>query len=125
MNKDVIAQNAACNAIVQLVDQGSLLPTGRLGVFDDSTSTLAWLNFFNPAYMDSTNGMAIAHTIRDGVVLQDGTASWFGVYNRDSIRIWTGTISDASGNGDLKLDSTVLLTDQTVEIASAYYYVPV
>jgi hypothetical protein len=124
MIKEIVARNASCNAVVGLVDQGSGLPAGRLGIFNDASNVLAWATFSNPAYMPAVDGRAIGFPISNAVVLTDGTASWFGVYDRDSTGLWSGSITDTSGAGDLRLNSVVLLTDQTVEIASSYFEVP-
>lgn len=123
MIKEVIAMNAACNAIVQLVN-GQDSSAGRLGIFDDSSTAITYLPFSYPAYQDATNGIALANSFTDATAYVDGTASWFGVYDSDGTRLWTGTISDQTGNGDLKLNLTLIPKDTTVSIASGFFTVP-
>lgn len=123
MIKEVIAMNAACNAIVQLVN-GPDSSRGRLGIFDDSSTAITYMNFSYPAYRDSTNGIAQANPIADSTAYVDGTASWFGVFNSAHTRLWTGTVTDQTGSGDLRLNLITIPKDTTVSITSAYYKVP-
>ena len=124
MNKDIIAQNAACNAIVGLVDAGTANPAGRLLIYNDSSTVLAWLPFGNPAFQDSTDGTSVSNPLTDSTALADGTASWFGVFDRDSTRIWRGSVVQTGHVGDMRLAQTILHTDMTVSITQATYVVP-
>jgi hypothetical protein len=125
MTKDLIAQNAACNAVVRLVDHGTLWPSGRLYLYDSSNSVATWLPFSIPAYRDATDGTSVANMISDSTSFIDATVSWFRVMNRDATSVWTGTIgrTDHVG-GDMRFDSLVFPKDSTITISSAYYAVP-
>lgn len=128
MNKFIIAQNAACNAVVRLVDQSttpSAWPAGRLQIFDDSTTMLTWLPFSVPAFNDATNGISNANFITDQTAFMDGTAAQFLVVNRDQTPVWGGSIVQNPYVGDMHLNQVIFLQDQTVSITSAQYVVPV
>lgn len=127
MNKSMLARNAACNAVVRLVDQSSTptaWPTGRLYIYGNNSSLAAVLNFSNPSYRDATDGISQANPISDSTVYMDSTVSWFRVMNRDQEEVWTGTIgrTDRVG-GDMKFDSVIFPKDSTVTITSASYSV--
>lgn len=124
MRKEDIASNASCNAVVDLVDVGSTLPSGALELYTDSSTLLTTLSFANPAYMDATAGIAQSYPLSDSTVITDGTASFFAVTNRDSTRLWTGDVVKTGFVGDLHLNQVVLQTDMTVTISSATYEMP-
>ena len=131
MIKSTIAKNAACNAVVQLVDTGAVNVSGQLNIFTvDSTNypgdatAMAYLPLANPAFAAAVDGTSTAHTIADATALRDGTASWFNVVNRDAVEIWRGSISTFSGTGDLRFQTTTFPMDTTVSITTAQYVVP-
>lgn len=124
MFKSVDAQNASCNAVTRLVDLGSTYPTGRLDIYDYTNSTLAELPLSLPAFADATDGTAISNFIPDALAIYDGSAVSFGILNRDASTVWTGTVSDFLGNGDLKINSVYITTDSTVTITDMVYIVP-
>ena len=124
MYKSVAAQNASCNAVTRLVDQGSFNPTGQINLFNSDGSVLANLILSLPAFSDATDGTAYSNPIADSTVFIDGSASTFAVLNRDALAVWTGTVSDFTGIGDLKLNSVYLIADSTLTITSMIYVVP-
>ena len=123
--KSTPARNAACNAVVGLVDEGSAFANGALNLYRSDSSVLASLNFSVPAFMDSTNGIALANTISDATAILDGTAIRFSVLNRDRSSIYDGTVSGPGGGGDLILNPVSMLHDTTISIVSASFTVPV
>lgn len=124
MRKSILAANAACNAVVDLIDQGSTWSSGRLGLYNDGSSLISALPFSIPAFQDATDGTSMSNFINDATAVMDGTVSWFSVMNRDGTSIWTGTITGLYGYGDMKLNSVVFPVDTTVSISSALYMVP-
>jgi len=123
MNKSVYAKNVQCNAIVHLLDEGSLYPSGTLNIFDSTSSLLTSLHLSNPAFADSTDGTSVAYTIYDATNFLTGTAFTFEMHDRDSSMIWGGTISPLGGGGDMQLNSTSFVADETTSIFPAYYVV--
>jgi len=125
MTKDMIARNAACNAVTALVNTGSTWSTGLLYLYDDSSAVATIMNFSNPAYQDATNGTALANAITDATCFFDATVSWFRVMNRDASSVWTGTIGTTElVGGDMRFDTVIFPKDSTISISSAYYTVP-
>ena len=124
MFKSIAAQNAACNAVTRLVDQGSSYPTGKLSIYNFDSTSLIDFNLSIPAFADATDGTAISNFIADSTVLLNGTAYSFAVLNRDATTVWNGTVSDMAGSGDLKLNSVYFSQDSTVVITSMVYIAP-
>jgi len=124
MQKSLLARNTSCNAIVGLVDEGTFFSAGRLGIFNADATVISYLNFSNPAFGDSTDGTAVSNFIYDATSFFDATASYFNVLTRDSSVVWSGTISNTHGTGDMKIDSIIIPKDTTVSISSATYAVP-
>jgi hypothetical protein len=125
MFKSTDAVNAACNAVTRLVDMGSDNSSGRLNIYGwDASTILAILPLPIPAFLDAVDGTAVSNLIPDSTTINDGTASFFGVLNRDASTVWTGTISDLVGSGDLKLNSVNILQDSSITITSMVYIVP-
>ena len=124
MFKSVDAQNAGCNAVTRLVDLGSINPTGQLDIYDFTNTPLVQLPLSIPAFADATDGTAISNFIPDSIAIYDGTAVSFGILNRDASTVWTGTVSDFLGNGDLKINSLYITADSTVTITDMVYIVP-
>ena len=124
MNKAIDAQNAACNAVVQLVDQGTLYSSGSLSIFDASSSLIANFVLSNPAFLPAIDGTAISNYITDSTSLIDGTAFSFNVFDRDASVVWSGTVTDFAGTGDLKLNSISIPQDSSISLTQIVYSVP-
>jgi hypothetical protein len=128
IQKDTTARNTACDAIVDLVNQGADYSTGHLSiyagtVYSDSTR-LTWHRLSLPAFGSSVDGTATAYTIYDATSMLDGTASRFAFENRDGSSIWSGNVTAVGMGGSLQLESLLLPKDTTVSITSAVYIVP-
>lgn len=124
MRKSIEATNRACDAVVDIVDEGSLYSTGRLIIYQQDSSVMSIHNMSDPAYMDSTDGTAVANTIYDATAMLDGTATTFDIVNRDASNVWDGSVSLLNGIGDLKLPALTIYQDSTISISSAFYAVP-
>lgn len=108
-------RNDALDALVDLLDEGTDLPTGYIEIRTSprasspdvaATGTLlATLFFSNPAFGNASNGRAIANTITgDSNVNATGIASWFRFYDGDGNAILDGDITSIGGGGDLEFD---------------------
>jgi len=127
MNKFPIVKNASCNAAVQAVDQSTTpyaWPSGRLQIFDASTTMLTWLPFSVPAFLPAVDGTSLSNFIADATAFVDGTASRFLVVNRDQTPCWGGSIVQNPYVGDMHLNQVSISQDQTVSITLARYIVP-
>lgn len=109
------ARNAAGAAILAEIDKGSALPNGYLEVRTGSipaspsnaaTGTLlTTVQLSNPAFQPTLNGRAYAGPISNGLIIADGRASWFRIYDRDRNGIIDGSITVTGEDGDLTLSS--------------------
>ena len=124
ISKEVLARNAACNAIVQLVDSGSTYPQGHLSIYDASANLIFWHPLSNPSFSSSLDGTSISATIFDAVALIDGTATNFAFENRDGSAVWNGDVGISGSGASLQLESTIIAQDSTNSMQSAIYVVP-
>jgi len=123
LNKSTEAKNAACNAIVDMIDDGSSMPYGTLRIFDSSSNLISSLRLSNPAFNDAIDGTSTVDFIYDSTAVADGTASEFGFYNRDSTWIWGGDITLPGNGGVMELSSLSIPTDTTISISSPVRYI--
>ena len=123
MIKSTHAKNVQCNAIVNLLDQGTGAPSGRLNIYDVTSSLLSSLHLSYPAFADATDGTSVAYTIYDATNFLTSTATSFSFFDRDSSFIWGGTVSSIGGGGEMQLNSTSFVVDETTSIFPAYYVV--
>jgi len=125
------ARNAACNAIVDLVDGG--VAAGTIGIRTgaaptnttdaDSGTLLATLTFSDPAFGNAASGVATASAITsDTNIDATGTAAHFRVYDSDSTVIWQGTVG--TSGADINFDSVSFVAGGTAAISSWTVTVP-
>lgn len=125
----LLPRNAVLNTIISLIDNGSVLDTGYIQIRTgprpasvDSAATgvlLITANLSNPSFQPVANGQSLAYVITPtSVVLSDGTAAWFRLYNRDNLAILDGDISDAEGDGDLKFNTVEFSQEGKIAIAT-------
>ena len=124
LTKSVHAKNVQCDSITGLVDLGSGAPSGSLRIFTADATTLTSLHLHTPpAFFPAVDGTALADGITDNTNVTTGTATNFGFYDRDSSFIWGGSVSGIGGGGDMQINSTSFIADQTTSIFPAYYVV--
>jgi hypothetical protein len=112
------ARNAACDAIVDLVDDGEAEGTGALVIKDGST-VLVTIALGATAFGSASSGVATASGLPlSGTAVADGDADSYDVVDSDGTVIWSGVASMSGGGGDLILNNTNIATDQTVTISS-------
>lgn len=129
INLSTIAQNAAGNAIVELIDDGTDLPSGYVEIWagdkpatPQATATgtlLASCQFSNPAFASFNNGKSISNPIsQDTAIANSGTARWFRVYNRDSKVVFDGDIGVTGSGKEIEFDTINFVKGGTITIAS-------
>lgn len=127
---------AACDAIVDKVDDGS--GAGTLVIYDGtrpadpdtavtSQNVLAELTFSDPAFGaaadDAPGGKATASSITaDSSADATGTATWFRVFDSDDNALWDGDVG--TSGSDLNLSSTSITSGDTVSITSLTFEMP-
>ena len=119
-------RNAACDAIVDLVDGGTGAGTIEIKSADNETqggNELAIITFQDPAFGAAANGVATAATpMTDETSANAGTASHYVVYDSAGTYIWKGTVS--TSGADLNLSSVSIGAGDTVSITSFTLTVP-
>mgnify|MGYP003642575168 CR=1 FL=1 len=136
VNISTQARNDAGNAIVDLIDQGSSNPNGYLEIRSGTkpanpqtgvgaTVLLATMIFSLPAFGNFSNGVSLANTISDDTSVDDtGVATWFRIYNRDSVAIIDGDITITGGGGDIEFDNVNFIVGGVVAITSLVATMP-
>ncbi len=126
------ARNAACDAIVDLVDGGA--GAGTLKIYDGAQpanpgtavgaqTLLATLTFSDPAFGAAASGVATASAITsDTDVDASGTAAWFRIADSDGTALFDGTVGTAGA--DINFDSVTFIAGGTAAISSLTVTVP-
>ena len=121
------ARNAACNAVVDLLDGGSGAGTIQIRTGsqpatanDAATGTLlGTLTLSDPAFGNAATGVATASAITsDSSADATGTAGWFRALDSTGATVLDGSITATGGGGDLTLDSTSVVTGGTISVTS-------
>lgn len=117
------ARNAACNAIVDLIDDGTTDANGDLVIRTSGDVEVATLAFSNPAFGAAATGVATAATISDDTSATGGTAANFIFQDRDNTEVLEGSAGDV-GTEDLVLSSASIGSGDTVSVTSFTVTVP-
>ena len=120
------AQNAACDAIVDLIDAGATageveIRTGAqpASANDAASGTLlVTIPLNDPAFGAAAAGVATADIdpALTGVAVAAGIAGWFRVLDDVGATVMDGAC--AEGSGEMDLDNTDIAVDQNVTITS-------
>lgn len=118
------ARNAACNAIVDLLDGG----TGAAGSISFQTaggSELAACTMSAPAFGDAANGVATANAISQGTVANSSNPSTIALAvfkNKAGTEVFRCAVG-MSGS-DINLSNTSVNNDDTIDITSLTFTQP-
>jgi len=118
------SRNAACNAIVDLVDLGSTNATGRLVLMASGDVVVSTLAMSAVAFGNAAAGVATAAAITDDVNAVGGSVVAFKVTDRNNNEIFRGSVTNTAGNGDLKLSSILVGASDTVTVSSLTVTMP-
>lgn len=128
----IAAAQAACDAIVDLLDSGAGTayfriydgtPPADLSVAVTSQVLLAELDLSNPAFGAAADGnpgaVATANSITaEASAPAGGTAAWFRIFNRNGDAVIDGDVTATGGGGALELNSTTIGAGANVSISS-------
>lgn len=104
---EVVARNAAVNAVVDLLDQGG---GGTLQILDSSQIVLATFELPSTAFGEASNGMATANSITGTTAEATGTAAAWQAKDGNGDVIMSGDVG-ATGSGKSMTLSKLELTD--------------
>ena len=118
------ARNAACDAVVDLIDGGSGDATGDIQIGTSGMGTiLVTNNFSNPAFGAAAAGVATAAAISDGTAGNTGTAAEASIRDRDNTDVITG-LTVGTGSEDVVLNTTSITSGDTVAYSSGTITMP-
>lgn len=132
MTLGTAGRNAAVDAVVDLIDAGS--GAGKLNLLQDA-SVLATITLKDPAFLAAAAGAAAligadgataaspANALT-GTGASSGTANAFNVTDSDDTVIFSGTVSEAGGGGEIVLSDTDIVAGQEVRITGLTYTQP-
>jgi len=117
---ETIARNAACDAIVDLIDVGG---AGTLE-FKSADSSVAGANevatvtFGATAFGAASTGVATANSTTDDTSAAGGTVTHFTIFNGSAAPVFRGTVTATGGGGDIEMSTTTVGATDTVSITS-------
>ncbi len=114
------ARNAACDAVVDLVDAGT--PPGRI-LLRASSTTIATINFENTAYGAASTGVATAASFpKSATAAATGVMDNYVIENNAGTDIITGTVGESGA--DINFDNADINSGQTVTLSSLTHTQP-
>ena len=118
------ARNTAGDALADSVDAGTTDTTGDLVLMAAGDVVVATLAMSNPAFGASAAGVVTANAITDDVNAVGGTVVAFKIQDRDNAEILRGSVTDTSGNGDMKMSPVLVGASDTVSVSSLTITMP-
>jgi hypothetical protein len=118
------ARNAACNAIVDLVDGGTTDSAGDIVLMGSGDVEVATCLMSNPAFGAAATGVATAAAIASDTNATGGTIFAFKVVDRDNAELWRGSVGTTGSGADLEMSTTLIGAGDTVAITSYTFTVP-
>lgn len=129
------AQNAAVDAVVDLVDAGA--GAGTLKIYTGTQPADADTNppdtLLVTITLDATAAFGAAAAgvatldvspALSGVAVAAGTAGYFNIEDSDGVNVIQGNITGTGGGGDIELDNTSIAVDQVVNLTSLTVSIP-
>lgn len=94
------AGNAACDAVVDLLDGGTILITE-----DDGETEVATCTFGTPAFGAADDGVATAEAITDDSDAAGGDAALAIIRDSEDGEVMRCTVTGSGGGGDIELNT--------------------
>lgn len=118
------ARNAACNAVVDILDTGSGDAAGDLFIMTSGNVEVALLSLSNPAFGNASSGTATANAITSDTSADGGTAAKAALRDRDNNQTIMGSVTASGGGGDFIISNTSVGAGDTVSCSSLTYSAP-
>jgi hypothetical protein len=109
-------RNAAINAMVDLVDQGTTNPSGQLVVETAGAAEIATCAMSNPAFGDGASGTATAAAITPDTNANAGTIGNVAMQDRDGNDVMEFTVG--TSGADINFSSLTVNSGDTVSFTS-------
>lgn len=109
---ETVARNAACNAVVDLLDGGTI-EFQTAGSVEVATLTLG-----TPAFGAAAVGVATANAITSDTSATGGTITKAVFKNAATAVQFTVSVTATGGGGDIELSSTTIGAGDTVSLSS-------
>ena len=116
-------RNTLTNAVVDAIDGGS--GPGLLVLMTSDNTPVATLVFANPAFGDSSGGIATANAISPDTNAAGGIVAKFKVTTSASTTIFEGSVGTIGSGEDFELSSLVIGLGDTVAVSTLTYTAPV
>lgn len=121
------ARNAACDAVVDLLDAGA--GAGKLRLKSAGAVVLCEISLADPAFGAAAAGVASAAGLpKSGTGLAaagTGTAATqFDATDSTNAVVWSGTVTGVGGGGDIELDNVSIAENQVVTVTSLTHTQP-
>ena len=119
------ARNAACNAVVDLVDAGAGAGTLEF-LLANATTEVATLTFSDPAFGNAATGVATASAITSDTSATGNAAAATVAKFKDSdgTEVLRCSVTVTGGGGDITLTNNVIATGETVAVNPLTVTVP-
>lgn len=108
--------------VVDRVDAGA--GAGTLEFQTSGNVEVATLTFSDPAFGAAASGTATADTITSDTDATGGTIAKAVAKDSDGNIVFTCSVTETSGGGDIELSSVVVSAHQTVSLSSLTYSAP-
>lgn len=123
-----LTRNAACNAVVDLVDRGT--PPGYLNFLGGSSTIIAHMHFATPAAFGAASSgyavLTVGTTVQDTNAAAPGnpdTVSTAGIYSAAGTAVITAITCGTTG-AEINLSSLSIATGDTVTLSSMQITMP-
>lgn len=113
-------RNAACNAVVDLIDAGAA--AGTLVFKTSGDVEVATLTFSDPAFGNAATGVATASAITSDTSATGGTTTKATMQDSDANIVITPTVG--TSGSDINLSSTTIGAGDTVSMSSLTVTMP-
>lgn len=113
------ARNAACDAVVDLLDLGSGAAQGFLEFQTSGGTEVATLDLSNPAFGAAASGIATANAIASDTNATGGTTTKAELQDRDGTAVILCSVG--TSGADINLSSVVIGNGDTVAVTSLSY----
>jgi hypothetical protein len=115
-----LARNAACNAIVDLIDAGA--GAGNIKFETSGDVEVATLPFSDPAFGNAAVGVATANAITSDTTATGGTVAQASIYDSDANKVLECNVQ--TSGGDINMSSLVIGAGDTISMSALTVTVP-